>query len=365
MEIRKAALNKVGKFGNGDHAMCDVTVMGAGAFGLSVAWACAKRGARVQVIDPNGVGGGASGGIVGALAPHTPEDWIDKKAFQFDSLIMAADWWKAVETAGGVSSGYGRTGRLQPIKNARALELAQARAKNAISLWQGKALWEVVARDSVDTNWAPESPTGMLIHDTLTGRMHPRRACAALAAALNTKDVSITRDGTASGKVVWATGWQGLIALSDRLGKLVGNGVKGQAVLLRLNRPTAPQLFTDNVHIVPHADGTVAVGSTSERYFDDPTSTDAQLDAVLARARAAVPALQNAEVIERWAGVRPRSMSRAPMLGAHPAEPGAYIVNGGFKIGFGMAPKVGEVMADLILDGHDTIPVPFRPEASL
>ena len=32
--------------------MVDVTVRGAGIFGLSVAWACALRGASVRVVDP-------------------------------------------------------------------------------------------------------------------------------------------------------------------------------------------------------------------------------------------------------------------------------------------------------------------------
>jgi glycine oxidase len=42
-----------------------------------------------------------------------------------------------------------------------------------------------------------------------------------------------------------------------------------------------------------------------------------------------------------------------------------FIANGGFKIGFGVAPKVAEVMADLVLDGVDRVPVAFRVEASL
>ena len=128
--------------------------------------------------------------------------------------------------------------------------------------------------------------------------------------------------------------------------------------------PNLPQLFADTLHIVPHRDGTTAIGSTSERDYDDPTSTDAQLDDVIARARAAVPALRDAPVIDRWAGVRPRTRSRAPMLGAHPLHDGQFIANGGFKIGFGMAPKVAQVMADLVLDGVDHIPAAFRPEAS-
>ena len=116
---------------------------------------------------------------------------------------------------------------------------------------------------------------------------------------------------------------------------------------------------------MPHADGTVAIGSTSEREFEDATATDDQLDAVIERAVAAMPVLHGAAVIERWAGLRPRAKSRAPMLGAHPLHSGQFIANGGFKIGFGMAPKVAEVMADLLLEGRDTIPDDFRPEASL
>lgn len=345
-------------------AMVDVTIRGAGAFGLSIAWACAQRGASVRVVDPNGPGAGASGGLVGALAPHVPENWNDKKAFQFDSLIYAETFWDEVAKAGGVSPGYGRTGRLQPVADDRALLLAMQRAETAQNLWQGKAVWQVrPVRDFGP--WCPVSPTGLVIHDTLTARMHPRRACAALVAALRKNGVEIVTDAPDQGRVLHATGAEGLIHISRALEKPVGNGVKGQAALLDFDAKGAPQLFADAVHIIPHSDGTVAIGSTSERDYDDPTGTDAQLDAVIDRAVSAVPALQNARVIERWAGLRPRAKSRAPMLGEHPLYPGHYIANGGFKIGFGMAPKVAQIMADLLLEGVDTIPDDFRPSASL
>ncbi|SHI41825.1 Glycine/D-amino acid oxidase [Shimia gijangensis] len=344
--------------------MVDVTVMGAGAFGLAVAWACAAKGAKVRVVDPGGVGAGSSGGLVGALAPHTPENWNDKKEFQFQSLIMAKEFWADVEATGGVSPGYARTGRLQPVMNDRGLELAQARSETAKDLWRGKALWQVISADEAG-EWVPVTPTGYLIQDTLTARMSPRGAGAALTAAVLARGGEIVHEGAAEGKIVWATGWQGLLDLSQEMGRMVGNGVKGQSALLQLDRADLPQLFADTVHVVPHADGTVAIGSTSEREFDDPTSTDAQLDAVLERAYAVVPVLKDAKVIERWAGVRPRAKSRAPMLGDHPTRDGEFIANGGFKIGFGMAPKVGQVMAELLLDGVDGIPEDFKPGASL
>ena len=124
-------------------AMADITIYGAGIFGLSIAWSCVTRGATVQVIDPYGVGAGSSGGVVGALAPHTPENWNDKKQFQFESLIMANRYWSAVKQAGGLSTGYARSGRLQPINDDRALERAKTRRVGAKQLWQGLAEIEI------------------------------------------------------------------------------------------------------------------------------------------------------------------------------------------------------------------------------
>ena len=124
--------------------MADITIRGAGIFGLSVAWACVKRGAAVKIIDPNGPASGSSGGIVGALAPHVPENWNAKKAFQLESLLMAEDFWANVESTGGGRSGYARNGRLQPIADGHALVLAQRRADTARALWQQNATWEIV-----------------------------------------------------------------------------------------------------------------------------------------------------------------------------------------------------------------------------
>jgi len=339
----------------------DITIRGAGIFGLCIGFVCATRGVKVRVIDPNGVGSGASGGIVGALAPHTPENWNPKKAFQFESLMMAPDFWRKVEQVSGISVGYGQTGRLQPIADERTLELAHRRAETAAELWQGFAKWEVIPSNRND--WEPASSTGYLIKDTLTARIHPYNACQSLAKAITKLGGQIRTDAYQDeGRVIWANGYQGLLDLSETFEKPVGSGVKGQAVLFRFRAMTLPQLYADALHIVPHDDGTVAVGSTSEREFDDPTATDYHLDDIIARARAALPMLEGLPILQRWAGVRPRAKSRAPMLGRYPEYPGHFIANGGFKIGFGMAPKIAHVMANLVLDGEDTIPQGFRVE---
>lgn len=355
-------------------ATADVTVMGGGIFGLAVAFACARRGARVILCERDRIGAGTSGGLVGALAPHVPEQWNAKKAFQLDSLLMAGAFWEEVRAVSGVDPGYARSGRWQPLADAEAVARAQERAAGAETLWRGRAAWRVVAAPS--DGWAPASPTGLLVEDTLSARLHPRDAGRALAAAVRALG-GVVEEARAEppagaigeqgspGAVVWATGLAGLAALSADLGRTVGSGVKGQAALFACAAGDRPQIFADGLHVVPHHDGTVAVGSTAERDFAAPDTTDDRLEVLIDRARALCPALAEAPVIERWAGVRPRAKSLAPMLGPWPGREGHFIANGGFKIGFGMAPKVAEVMADLVLDGRDGVPEGFRVEDSL
>jgi glycine/D-amino acid oxidase-like deaminating enzyme len=294
-----------------------------------------------------------------------PDQWNEKKQFQLDSLLIAEGYWREVERLTGLSAGYARSGRLQPLADDRAVALAEARAASAREIWAGRAEWRIVPAAEF-AGWAPKTATGLAVFDTLTARMAPRRAAAALAAAVTALGGEVViGEAEPQGAVVWATGHAGLAELSQALGREVGNGVKGQSLSLRYGARDLPQLFVGGLHVVPHADGTVAIGSTSEREFDAPDTTDAQLDALHARAVAAVPALAGAGLVARWAGVRPRAVTRAPMLGAWPGRPGHYVANGGFKIGFGVAPKVGEVMAALVLDGDDRIPEGFRVAASL
>ncbi|KPQ05804.1 MAG: Glycine/D-amino acid oxidases (deaminating) [Rhodobacteraceae bacterium HLUCCA12] len=347
--------------------MAEIAVMGAGIFGLSAAFELARRGARVVVIERDRVGAGASGGVVGALAPHVPEQWNAKKAFQFESLIQAESFWSEVARTGGRDPGYARLGRVQPLADAAAVALARARAENARKLWRGLAEWRVV--DATDmAGLRLHSPTGLVVADTLTARLSPRRAGVALVAALAALGAEVRLGDApppAAARVIWATGMPGLTALGDDLGVAMGGAVKGQAALLAADWRDAPQVFSEGLHLVPHADATVAIGSTSERSFDDPAATDDGLDRLIARARAIAPDLRDAPVLERWAGLRPRSPSRAPMLGPWPGRDGHFVMNGGFKIGFGMAPRLAQVIADLVLDGQDAIPEGFRVSDNL
>jgi glycine oxidase len=348
-------------------ATADIEVFGGGIFGLTVAFSLQERGAQVRLIEKRVIGAGASGGVLGALAPHTPDNWNDKKQFQFESLIATPDFWAKVDGISGLGSGFGQIGRLVPLETARELELARMRMQTAAEFWQDHAQWRVVA-DSDVSGWAVQSGSGFHCFDTLSARISPKAACASLAAAFQAIGGEILEgaaEGQGAAAEVWCTGFEGLDDLSHELGRPVGIGEKGQGVLLDFDAGDVPQLFANGVHFIPHADGKLAIGSTSEREWQMADSTDKKLEDLHQKACDICPELMGAAILKRWARVRPRATKRTPMLGRHPLHDNVYIANGGFKIGFGVAVKAGAVMADLVLDGVADIPDGFLVKAHM
>lgn len=344
-----------------------IDVLGGGIFGLTVAYCLQKRGASVRIVEDQAIGAGASGGVVGALAPHTPDNWNDKKQFQFESLIAMPAFWADVDARSGLSSGYRQAGRLVALADKRELDLAHARAASAEHFWQGKASWNVITSGEYGT-WEAHSPTGMFSLDTLSAHISPKAACDSLAKAFLSVGGKIEIGGMRNPKsdaTVLCTGYRGLLDLSTELGCSFGSGVKGQGVLLGYNAGSVPHIFAEGLHFIPHVDGNVAIGSTSEKTWVAEHDTDHQLETIVEHAKRILPCLRDANVVKRWAGIRPKTARRTPILGAHPGQDRVFIANGGFKIGFGMAVKTGEVMADLILTGQADIPASFTVAANL
>jgi glycine oxidase len=323
----------------------------------------------VRVLDRAGVGAGASGGPVGALAPHVPDGWSPRKALQRDALLAAGAYWRGVAQEAGRDPGHARLGRLMPLRTPADLAGALARREAATARW-GPGTWRILSPAEASAWLAPEACRQGAVLETLTARLAPGRALAALAAAL------VARGGRIEAPAPVAAVGPGLVALEggERLrarlvvvaagagtGSFVGGiaGVKGQALVLAAGGPTSsdpegmPVLGDRGLWIVPHADGSVAVGSTSERTWtcEEP---DAQGEALLARARALCPRLAGARVVARWAGIRPRAGGGDPVVGW--LAPGVLVAGGGFKTGFATAPVVADFAARLAADQAVALP---------
>ncbi len=340
--------------------MANITVIGAGVYGLSCALALLQDGHAVRVLEKGRVGQGASGGLVGALSPHVPEDWNPRKQFQLGALLGGAAHWAAVERLSGLPSGYGRVGRYIPLDDAYEAEKARGRVAGAARLWPEGFSWGVLPSAP---HIAPEAAPFGVVHETLSARISPRLACAALAAAVVKAGGVIEENHEVSaleGVSVIAAGIGSGPLLAPFLGADKLRGVKGQAALLAGGLPAgSPVIYGNGVYIIPHADGTVAVGATSENKFTNATGTDALLDSVLARAFAIAPTLKAVPILERHAGLRPRAPKPEAMLGQ--LDDTTFVATGGFKTGLGNAHVIAAALVQLLRGEVPDMPKDLSP----
>jgi glycine oxidase len=98
---------------------------------------------------------------------------------------------------------------------------------------------------------------------------------------------------------------------------------------------------------VPRSDGRTLVGSTLEEAgYDKRTDVDTVRRLHQAAIRL-VPGLQEARMLEAWAGLRPGTPDDFPILGKMGAA-GYYIAGGHFRDGILLAPVTALVMAQII-----------------
>ncbi|RKD66515.1 glycine oxidase [Rhizobium sp. WW_1] len=336
--------------------------------GLWAAVHAERLGIQALLVEAGRFGQGASGGLLGALMPHMPDKWSDKKQFQFDALIALEEEVAALEAETGLSAGYRRAGRLIPLPKPHLRQIALGHSEDADVHWrhgERRFHWHVLDAAPVEGWIEPSLAESGFVYDTLAARVAPRALlkvlCKFLAGARHVRiaegvaidgvdperGLARTKDGDIRfGRCILAAGHRSfpiLDALTEGRKSSLGQSVKGQAAMLKADVDGGlPVIFRDGLYIVPHENGLVAVGSTSENRFEDPLSTDGQLDDLLAAARAMAPALAGAEVVERWAGLRPKAVDRDPMVGAHPDHPSLIALTGGFKVSFGLAHRLAE-----------------------
>lgn len=375
-------------------AVTDVLVVGGGIMGLWAALHAARAGLRVTLAEAGTLAGGASGGLLGALMPHMPDRWNAKKQFQFDALLSLEPAVRALEAETGLSAGYRRSGRLIPLPKPHLAEIARGHEADATRHWataERRFEWRLMAPDFAAGLLEGDAFAAGIVEESFAARVNPRGLTAVLAATLRQSGrvTILERTGLArldpKGGLAWLSDGTvlhcGHILLaaghrtSDLLEPLCGPfarppvvPVKGQSALLAASLPAnMPVVYLDGLYIVPHEGGRVAIGSTSENRFSDPFSTDEQLDRLIAAARALMPALRDAPVLKRWAGLRPKAIGRDPMVGWVPGLSRVGLLTGGFKVSFGIAHVVSARLVEAMLqgDGKTGLPESFSPENHL
>jgi thiazole synthase len=253
----------------------------------------------------------------------------------------------------------------------------------------GGFLAPAFAGDSVAT-WSPPDDTATWLDETqvreLEPNLHPevvggwwfpedasvdarRLTCALRAACIAAGvDIKIGKDFEVQSLDLLNGECRGLYLQSGKYIKtksvLVANGSwmrqllpvpiephKGQSISLKMPTDKPPilkrVLFAQDSYIVPKSDGRIVVGATVEAGSFDPNVTPAGIMHILHHALQLVPGLGDLPIEETWAGLRPTTPDKGPILGKTQWN-NVFLAGGYWRNGVLLAPKTGQMLAQVI-----------------
>lgn len=348
----------------------DVVVVGAGAIGLACGWRAAQRDLSVLVLDRARAGSGASGVAAGMLAPVTEASFGERILLELNlaSARLWPEFAAELERESGKLVGYGRGGALVVAADADdARELRRLHEfRRSLDL---DAEW-LSARECrrLEPRLSPRIAGGILAAGD--SYADPPAVVGALTAALDAaggelvEDVEaaeiVARDGAVAGvrgagrefaaeQVVVAAGaWSGTIPHGEAPPV---RPVKGQALELRVRagarRPAERLIRTPRCYLVSRPDGRVTLGATVEDRGFDAAVTAGGAFALLESAREVLPDVDELELVEARAGLRPGTPDNMPVVGAG-ATGGLIWATGHYRNGVLLAPLTADAVADLL-----------------
>jgi glycine oxidase len=128
-----------------------------------------------------------------------------------------------------------------------------------------------------------------------------------------------------------------------RLGPAEGD-VDGPPLLARTVRAL---VHGRSIYLVPRPDNTLVVGATMEERGMDVTVRAGAVHELLCDARAVVPGIDELELLEAQAGLRPATPDNTPVVG-WTALAGVAVAGGHFRNGMLLAPSTAATMVDLL-----------------
>ena len=362
-----------------------IAIVGGGAAGLGVAWRLAEAGAAVTVFERGAVGRGASWAAAGMLAPAAEIGFeeLDLYALSTESLRRWPGFARDLESASGQSVGLDTAGTLVVADDRdsgaalRRLYAFQREHGAAVEWLSGDAAREREPMLSPRVPAAVWSPGDHQVDNrAVVGALAEacRRAGVAIeegrgVAAVAPGPAVRLADGErvpAAAVVLAAGAWSA--AVGGLAPALPVRPVKGQALSLRMTDGLRLRhtVRGPRAYLVPKPDGRLVVGATAEERGDDTAVTAGGLYRLLDGAIRFLPGIEELDVVETWAGLRPASRDHAPILGRTGIQ-GVLAATGLYRHGFLLLPAVAdEVAAETlrVLSGSgETTPVlaPFAP----
>ena len=360
--------------------MSHVTVIGSGIAGASVAFAAARAGATVTLIDDARIGRAtaAGAGIIAPWASSLTGDTYRLYAAGAEAYpdVLAALADVGIDDVGRATNGalvvgpHGGPGPDMADRLAtRCAESAVAGQPEAVDAATARAMFPPLA-DGWEGWFVPGG-----------ARVDGRRLAAGLVAGVVRLGGEV-RTGTVAidaGRVmmdgeridtdaVVVSGGAWTSELLHHSGRAVPvEAQRGQICHLHLAGADTGRwpsvLPVADHYIVPFDDGRVVVGATREQGVADPRITAAGVGQVLDRALSLAPGLADATLLETRVGLRPfPTVEHRPTIGR--IDDGTWVVTGFGAIGLTIGPTVGFRLATMIAGASDDeLLAPFGPGA--
>jgi glycine oxidase len=322
----------------------------------------------VLLLERDRCGAGASGVPYAALWPSAATKLGDGHRAHRSSLWRYPDFVGAIERESGRSIEYRRTGRVEVFASEQRARAAAAEAAAARRDWPpfgDGPVQEILSPQglvAIEPEISPSPFGGLLCRATAYVNARAlvegaREACIRSGVLMEEgkECVDLWIDGgrvlgvmtpegpiRAESVLVAAGAWTS--RLSPELESCGVVPVKGQVLVLRPRRPVLGRLVKrGSVYLIPTASGDVVVGATSEPHAGfDAAATASAREVLFRSAVQLVPALEDAEIVEQWAGLRPQPSAKTAVVGPVPNVQGLYVASGHYKIGVATAPLAGE-----------------------
>jgi glycine oxidase len=125
--------------------------------------------------------------------------------------------------------------------------------------------------------------------------------------------------------------------------------VKGQMLCVAMPKKNFVRhvVRTPDVYLIPRSDGRMLIGATMEEAGFDKQTVPETLQTLRKAALDLVPKLADARILEAWAGLRPGTPDKLPILG-ETTTPGYFVATGHFRDGILLAPITARVMSHVI-----------------
>lgn len=327
-------------------------MIGGGIIGLSLAISLKKRGATVLIVERGEPGREASHAAGGMLVDCASETPALLQPLAIASARLYPEFAHELETESGLKVDLRDQGTIvfpppEHIHERPGFKLSDLLpvplAEMEPELASGPAFY--LKERSVD----PRALTAAALKAAQKRGVDFSSGDAVTAVSLSNGHVSaVTTIKTSflAPKVVNCAGaWAGMIAPH----KFPTRPVKGQ--MLCLVMPTRNLLRhvirSPLAYLIPRSDGRLLVGATVEEAGFDKRTDRATIQRLHRAALQLVPKLQDAKILEDWAGLRPGTPDNLPILGAT-ATPGYYVATGHFRDGILLAPITAQIMTAVI-----------------